>query len=71
MNSNLVCKLTGHLASLEYKLWCGITLIKTLKEIWIHLLCVGFVFMCSCSDTGNMKVPYNSPGGCLVHVLFF
>ena len=29
-----------------------------------------FVCMCSCSDTGNMQLPYNSPGGYLVHVLF-
>ena len=28
------------------------------------------VCMCSCSDTGNMQLPYNSPGGYLVHVLF-
>jgi len=24
----------------------------------------------SCSDTGNMQLPYNRPGGYLVHVLF-
>ena len=29
------------------------------------------VHVCSCSDTGNMQLPYNSPGGYLVHVLFF
>jgi len=28
------------------------------------------VCMCSCSDTGNMQMPYNSPGGYLLHVLF-
>jgi len=28
------------------------------------------VCMCSCSDTGNMQLPYNSPGGYLVQVLF-
>jgi len=28
------------------------------------------VHVCSCSDTGNMQLPYNSPGGYLVHVLF-
>jgi len=28
------------------------------------------VCMCSCSDTGNMQLPYNSPGGYLVYVLF-
>jgi len=28
------------------------------------------VRMCDCSDTGNMQLPYNSPGGYLVHVLF-
>ena len=33
-------------------------------------MCGGFVCMCSCSDTGNMQLPYNSPGGYLVHVLF-
>jgi len=26
--------------------------------------------MCSCSDTGNVQLPYNSPGGYLVYVLF-
>jgi len=26
--------------------------------------------MWSCSDTGNMQLPYNRPGGYLVHVLF-
>jgi len=31
---------------------------------------VGFVRKCSCSDTGNMKLPYNRPGIYLVHVLF-
>jgi len=25
--------------------------------------------MCSCSDTGNKQLPYNSPGDYLVHVL--
>ena len=25
----------------------------------------------SSSDTGNMQLPYNSPGGYLVHVVFF
>ena len=28
------------------------------------------VCMCSCSDRGNMQLPYNSPSGYLVHVLF-
>jgi len=28
------------------------------------------VCMCSCSDTGNMQLPYDSPDGYLVHVLF-
>ena len=26
--------------------------------------------MCSCSDTGNMQLPYNSLGSYLIHVLF-
>ena len=38
--------------------------------LYIHLLCIDFVCMCGCSDTGNMQLAYNSPGGCLVHVLF-
>jgi len=29
-----------------------------------------FVYVRSCSGTGNMQLPYNSPDGCLVHVLF-
>jgi len=38
--------------------------------LYMHLLCMDFVCMCSCSDTSNMQLPYNSPGGYLVHVLF-
>jgi len=57
------------------------TLTKILKKIWIitssflnyyrnNFKCVGFLYMCSCSDTGNMQLLYNTPGGYLVHVLF-
>jgi len=41
-----------------------------LKPLEQNFKCVGFVCMCSFSDTGNMQLPYNSPGGYLVHVLF-
>jgi len=34
------------------------------------ILMYGFCVMCSCSDTGNMQLSYNSPGGYLVQVLF-
>ena len=42
--------------------------------IWLpyyrnNFKCVGFLCMRSCSDTGNMQLLYNSPGGYLVHVL--
>jgi len=58
-----------------------ITLIQTLNQRWIRTFslfnyyrnnfkCVGFVRMCSSSDTGNMQRPYNSPGVYLVHVFF-
>jgi len=41
------------------------------RQIWIihNLLCMDFVCMCSCSDTGNTHMPYNSPGVYLVHIL--
>ena len=41
-----------------------------LKPLEQNFKCVGFVCMCSCSDTGNMQLPYNSPGGYLVHALY-
>ena len=34
-------------------------------------LCMDFVCMCNCLGTGNMQLPYNNPGGYLVHILFF
>jgi len=40
-----------------------------LKPLEQNFKCVSFVCMHSCSDTGNMHLPYNSPGGYLVHVL--
>ena len=38
-------------------------------NFFIILMC-GFCVMCSCSDTGNAQLSYNSPGGYLIHVLF-
>jgi len=43
--------------------------------IWLpyyrnNFKCVGFLCMRSCSDTGNMQLPYYSPGAYLIYVLF-
>ena len=38
--------------------------------LYIYLLCMDFVCMYICSDTGNIQLPYNSPGGYLVHGIF-
>ena len=42
----------------------------TLKYPSLTKMLVGFVCMCSGSNTGNSQLPHNIPGGYLVHVLF-
>ena len=37
---------------------------------YTYIYCAWILCICSCSETGNMQLPYNSPGGYLVHVLF-